>query len=278
MEIGTGLPTTVPGTPPTVVPEWARRAEAAGFASLGALDRMVYDSTDPLIALAAAAAVTERIPLVTSILTAPLRETASLAKQLVALQGLAPGRLVLGVAIGARGDDYDRSELPRSDRGRRLSGQLVRLRELLDEGAMGPSAGVAGRPTVLVGGSSGPAYARAARHADGWFHGGSPPRAFARAAGEVHAAWEDAGRPGRPQIWSMAYVALGDPEAGRRYLLDYYAFTGAYAPRIADGLLTTRSAVRAHVEAFRDAGCDHLLLFPTTGDLDEIERLADALA
>ena len=41
MEVGVGLPTTTPGADGRGVLEWARRAEAGPFASLGVLDRMV---------------------------------------------------------------------------------------------------------------------------------------------------------------------------------------------------------------------------------------------
>src|SRR2546421_12947677 len=62
MRIGVGLPTS---TPPVGAPHrgpellaWATRAEAGPFTSLGVTDRLVYDCTDPLVALTAAAAVT----------------------------------------------------------------------------------------------------------------------------------------------------------------------------------------------------------------------------
>ncbi len=279
MDIGIGLPSAVPGATPDLLVDWARRADAGPFASLGCVDRTVYDAYDPLVSLSAAAAVTSRIGLVTSILIAPLREVATLAKQVASLDALSGGRLTLGVAIGARGDDYEVNEFGKGDRGRRLSGQLERLRELWEGKDISPTAAARERPRLLVGGGSGPAYARAARAADGWIHGGGPPRAFARAAGEARDAWSDAGRPGRPQLWAMAYYALGGAaEAGRDYLLDYYAFTGPFASRIADGLLTTPSEVREHVQGMSDAGCDHLVVFPTVADPAQLDLLADVVS
>lgn len=74
MRIGIGLPNPVPDTDGDTLVKWARRAEGAGFSSLATIDRIVYPSYDSLISLAAAAAVTERIGLMTNILIAPLRD------------------------------------------------------------------------------------------------------------------------------------------------------------------------------------------------------------
>ena len=51
MEIGIGLPTAIPGTTAKQVLDWAKRSEELGFASLGTLDRIVYDNYEPLVAL-----------------------------------------------------------------------------------------------------------------------------------------------------------------------------------------------------------------------------------
>ncbi len=277
MKVGVGLPNGLPGVDPTMVAQWARHADAGPLDSLAVVDRIVYDSLDPVVSLAAAAAVTERIELVTSILIAPLRETSTMAKQLLSLHAMAPGRLTAGLAIGARGDDYDVSEFGQATRGQRLTDQLGRIRQLEEDGEV-RVPGDHPPLRLLIGGTSGPALSRMAQLADGWLHNGSPPRLFHQQVAEAHAAWADAGRPGRPEVWSMAYYALGDTaEAGRDYLLDYYAFTGAFAQRIADGLLTSPLEIRDYSQAYADAGCDHLLLFPTVPTLDQLDLLADVV-
>jgi alkanesulfonate monooxygenase SsuD/methylene tetrahydromethanopterin reductase-like flavin-dependent oxidoreductase (luciferase family) len=278
MEVGVGLPTTTPGADGRCLLEWARRAEDGPFASLGVLDRMAYQSVEPFAALAAAAAVTARVRLVTMVVIGPLRNTVLLAKQAASLDLLSAGRLTLGLAIGARADDYQALGVDPAGRGRRLGEQLAELRSVWEKAEVGPAPVQPGGPPLLAGGLSGEAFARMARGADGYVHGGGPPRAFAGAAARAWAAWRDLERPGRPELWGQGYFALGDADAGDRYLRDYYAFTGPFAAKIAAGNLTSGRAVRDFVRGYAEAGCDHLVLLPTVSDPAQLDRLADVLS
>ena len=112
MKIGIGLPNVTPGTEGRRLVGWAQRAEELGIDSLGVIDRVVYDSYEPLLALAMAAAVTERIELVTNVVIAPLRNTGMLAKQAASLDRASGGRLTLGLALGGRDDDFVACGLP----------------------------------------------------------------------------------------------------------------------------------------------------------------------
>ena len=275
MNIGVGLPTTTPGTDGARLLEWARRADAGPFTSVAVLDRVVYDSVEPFTALAGAAAVTARVRLATMIAIGPLRSTALLGKQAASVHALAGGRLTLGLAVGARREDYEAAGVDYAGRGRRLSEQLAYLRGGIDAERVGPARdGI----ELLVGGGSGQAYARMARYADGYAHGGGPPRAFAGAAARANAAWRDLGRPGRPRLWGQGYFALGDVERGNAYLRDYYAFTGPFAERIVAANLTSRRAIKDFVRGYEEEGCDELVLLPTVADVEELDRLAEAVA
>jgi alkanesulfonate monooxygenase SsuD/methylene tetrahydromethanopterin reductase-like flavin-dependent oxidoreductase (luciferase family) len=277
MELGIGLPNTLTGATSELILNWARQADAGPFASLGVFDRLLYDSFDPLLTLAAAAGLTSRIGLATTIVIGPLRNDALLAKQAATLDALAGGRLTLGLALGARRDDYMAAGVDYAARGRRLDEQLAALRSYWEDERIGPRPAQPGGPPILVGGLNDSAYARAARYADGYIHNGGPPRVFAAAAQKARAAWVDAGRTGQPRLWAQGYYALGadsDLESGRAYLLDYYAFTGPFAERIAAGLLTTPQAIVQFARGYAEAGCDHLVLFPTVARMEQFERLA----
>jgi alkanesulfonate monooxygenase SsuD/methylene tetrahydromethanopterin reductase-like flavin-dependent oxidoreductase (luciferase family) len=279
MRIGVGLPCTIPGASGELILEWARRADGGAFSSLGVLDRVAYDSFDPFAALAAAAAVTSRIRLVTMVVIGPLRSPAILAKQAASVDAFSGGRLILGLSIGARRDDYEVSGVDPRGRGQRLADQLSAVRSFWEDGTVGPRPVRAEGPEILVGGLSGEAFARMARHAEGYVHGGGPPRAFSGAASKAWAAWTDAGRPGRPQLWGQGYFALGEQAAdpGADYLRDYYSFTGPFAEKIAASNLTTPQAVTDFVRGYEEAGCDELVLLPTLADLGQLDRLADVL-
>jgi alkanesulfonate monooxygenase SsuD/methylene tetrahydromethanopterin reductase-like flavin-dependent oxidoreductase (luciferase family) len=278
VNVGVGLPNTPPNASGELLLEWARRADTGPFSSLAVLDRIAYDSYEPLATLAAAAALTGRVRLATMIAIGPLRNTALLAKEAATVDRFSAGRLTLGLAVGARHDDYRVAGVEHRDRGRRFSRQLAELREHWEDGVVGPAPAQGSGPELLVGGSVGSAFERMARYADGYAHGGGPPRAFARAAASANAAWRDLGRPGRPRLWGQAYFALGDEEAGNDYLRDYYSFTGPFAEKIVAGNLTSPRAIRDLVRGYEEEGCDELVLLPTVSKLEQLDRLTEVLA
>lgn len=275
MRVGVGLPNTVPGTAGPLMFDWARRADTGPFTSLGVLDRILYDSYEPMITLAAAAGVTNRVRLVTMVVVSPWRNTAILAKEAATINALSGGRLTLGLALGARTDDYEAAGVDHRGRGARMSKQLEALRAHWNNDAIGPKSGA---PELLVGGSSDQAFARMARYADGYAHGGGPPKVFAKAAGKARAAWTHAGRSDQPRLWGQCYFALGDVEAGTAYLKDYYAFTGPFAEKLASGLLTTPEAIADTIRGYAAEGCDELVLLPTVADLAQLDRLAEVVS
>lgn len=280
MDIGIGLPNAVRGVDRRGIVEWARRAEAAGFSSLGTIDRIVFPNYESLIALAAAAAVTERIRLMTDILIAPLRtNTALLAKQAATLDSLSEGRLVLGLAPGGREDDYTVSGADFRTRGRTFDRQLEEMKAIWSGGGeLGPPPANGRAPRLLIGGHSEVALRRAAAHGDGWTLGGGTPDMFAEALGRLRDAWRAAGRDDEPRTAVLFYFALG-PDAEQlaaRSLGDYYSFLGDHAQQVVQSAAKDEATVKAYLAAFEQAGADEAVCFPASPDPEQVELLARA--
>jgi alkanesulfonate monooxygenase SsuD/methylene tetrahydromethanopterin reductase-like flavin-dependent oxidoreductase (luciferase family) len=285
MDIGIGLPSTISGIPGTRITEWAVAAEAAGFSALGTIDRVVYGNHESVVALAAAAAVTERIGLVSSILIGPYRGNGALfAKQLASVDSIAAGRLTVGIAVGGRDDDYASTGTPFDRRGRLFDEQLAEMRAVWAQeprgfaGPIGPAPVQAGGPPLLLGGMAPATFRRLAEYGAGWVAGGGGPALFAGGADQARHAWADAGREGSPRLVALTYVSLGDDAEGhaRRYLTDYYGFMPEYAEHIVAGALTSPAAVQDTLAGFEDAGADEVLLFPCSPELPQVELIAEA--
>jgi alkanesulfonate monooxygenase SsuD/methylene tetrahydromethanopterin reductase-like flavin-dependent oxidoreductase (luciferase family) len=286
VDVGIGLPNAVSGTTRQQLLDWARVAEDAGFSSLGTIDRIVYGNYEPLIALSAAAAVTERIRLATTVMLGPPRMNAAIvAKQVLSLDALAGGgRAVLGIGLGGREDDYEVSGVSMSARGRWQDRAVDQIRRIFDgddgdEAKIGPRPLGSG-PSLIVGGAVSASFARAARHGDGWIMGGGTPDQFSAGARQLEAAWSQQGRQGQPHKMALAYFSLGEDAErnANRYLLDYYAFLGEeLSAMIARSAAKEAETVRSYVSAFDGAGCDELIIFPSSGDPSQVGLLAEAL-
>jgi alkanesulfonate monooxygenase SsuD/methylene tetrahydromethanopterin reductase-like flavin-dependent oxidoreductase (luciferase family) len=276
MEVGIGLPATIPGVTGDQLTEWARRADAAGFSSLSTIDRIAYPNYEPLIALAAAAAVTERIKLATTIALLPIRNAVLAAKQVATIQKMSNGRMVFGVAVGGRPDDYELAGASFGDRGARFEEQLEQMKQVWEGDDVGPP--VDPPPQLIVGGSVDAAFSRAAKYGDGWIMGGGTPEMLADGKAKTEAAWKEAGREGSPTVKCLAYFALGDgaEEAADRYLHDYYGILGdEIADSIASSAATDADTVKAYIGGFEEAGADELFLFPCNPDPEQVDLLAE---
>jgi alkanesulfonate monooxygenase SsuD/methylene tetrahydromethanopterin reductase-like flavin-dependent oxidoreductase (luciferase family) len=281
MKLGVGLPSAVAGVTRADLLAWASRADALGFASLAATDRLAFADYEPLVTLAAAAAVTDRIELIANILVVPQRGSAgALAKQLATLDELSGGRLTVGVGVGDRERDYRIA-------GAEMRGRHARLDEMLDEmaaiwrgadverGSVGPRL-PAGRPPLLIGGRTEATFARAARHGAGWTMALGTPERFESGIAALRKAWADRGLAGSPRGVASLYFGLGaaaDVSVGE-YLRAYFAFLGPYVDEVASFTPTDADALLERLAAFERVGADDLILITTTAELDELERLA----
>lgn len=285
MKIGIGLPATHPDAGPDVVLDWARRADAGPFSSVGIVDRLLYDSMESLVTLSAAAASTTRVRLLTALIVAPLRSTGLLAKQTATIQRISHGRLSLGVGVGTREDDFLAEEMPYHHRGARLDGQLEALRRVWTGGAfseeagpIGPSLAGMSPPELLIGGRSAKAVSRVGLWADGYLGSPVAPETLAGVYDLAVESWRANGRPGKPRLVGTAYFSLGEraSEHPAAYVDHYYTWiSGAARDRMIGNVLATPERIREGMDLYESIGMDELLLLPTDYHVEQLELLAE---
>jgi len=279
-KIGVHLPHGVPGVAGSTIFEWAKMADEAGFSSLGVADRLVYDASDAVLSLAAAAAVTKRIELLANIFIAPMRHPAVFAKECATLSRFAPGRFTLGVAAGARPQDYEAVGVPWETRGKVTDACLDALFALSSPPNPPHSLGPVPDPgmQLLVGGASKAALKRMVERGHGYLGGGVKAEFMAHDVAAVKAAWAESRREGEPRIVAGTWYASDKNADAALDWRDTYLLEGG-PPDFVRGLVATGAdGVQQAIEEYTAAGADELVFFGCVEDIDELAWLAETVS
>jgi len=286
MKLGIGLPNTMAHeTDRSLMLDWARLADEAGFEVLGTIDKPNYDAWEPLATLAGVTGVTERILLATTILQLPNRNEVLVAKQAAVIDQLSAGRLVLGVAQGGREDDYDVLGAEFTGRSRRFEHQVERIREIWREaqsadrehGVVGPAPVQRPAPPIWSGASTPKAVERALRVADGFLFGTAGAEAMAERIPGIREGFAANGKPDA-SVAGLAYVAVGDdPQAAldeaTHHVLRYYGQLWTEPENLIHH--GPASKLAEEIAAYEHAGVDVLIVVPQIPSLDQVEQLAE---
>jgi len=292
MDIGIALPTMATGFTRSTFVEWCRGIDEGPYSSVSAGERITFHNPELLVSNTAAAALTERVQVITNITVLPLHRPALLAKQLATLDVLASGRLVVGVGVGGREQDYRSLGVPFEGRHQQLDDEVAELKRLWAgepayEGGqpVGPAPHTPGGPPLWAAAMGPRSMARAARWAAGvtGFSIGADPDEIARGNRLALDAWESQGRAERPKLVSGSFYLLGGPDADaelKRFARTYLEVFGAGAADALSQLVGLSSPARLldTLAAAEAAGCDEFILVPGTVDPDCLERTTAALA
>jgi alkanesulfonate monooxygenase SsuD/methylene tetrahydromethanopterin reductase-like flavin-dependent oxidoreductase (luciferase family) len=267
---------------------WARMADQGPFHGVTMGERTTYASADQMATLAAAAAVTSRVVLMTNVVVLSMHPAALVAKQAATIDVLSGGRLILGVGVGGREHDYRSAEEPWQGRYGRLDARVDELRRIWAgeapfDGAdpVGPRPVQPAGPPIYWGGSGAKAAARASRWADGYvgFHLGVDREELVRTAALVDDAWQAAGREPPDKI-TTTFFALGPDAEARLHgeVANYFALGGEQAQaRARLARVHGDDAVRRAVDTAATTGYDEFSFVPVSVDPAELERLIAVL-
>jgi probable F420-dependent oxidoreductase len=224
----------------------------------GELPKYYYDSYDPFLSLAAAAAVTKKIKLGTGICLVIERDPIHTAKEVSTLDRLSSGRFIFGIGAGWNAEEManhgtafeTRFKLMRervtamkeiwANSKAKFSGELVKFDEMMQW----PKPVQKPHPPIIVGGAFPHAARRAVAYGDGWIPIGG------RNLDPLEAL---------PQFRQMAKDAGRDPAS-----LSFDVFAPPREPDL--------------LRRYRDAGVDRAVLMVPPKSRDEIVPMLDQIA
>ena len=251
------------------IADYARRIEAAGFPGIWVGDSLGRGrpTVDPLVALTALAAVTQRVELGVSVVQVPLRHPIELAHRVQSVQMLSAGRLRLGVGSGSTKADFDLLGYDYDKRFGTLRASLDIMRRAWrgeptnNGGVLSTWPGCDGGPPVLIGAWRSPRWITlAAKEYQGW----TPSGRYSSWADLEHGMRIYRAAEGTNALLANCAVDFsGSPEAVELAKLAEPALIG------------TPDEVRAKLRRMADIGFDEVALVSHRGALEDIERARD---
>lgn len=287
MQFGVTIPNNWGVDDPQQVLALGPLAEELGFDSVWTMDHLFNTGYirqrledrpyyHPLAMLSYLAATTGRVSLGTSVLVLPYHNPVELAKYAATLDRMSGGRVILGVGVGGMAEEFAALGIPLRQRGRLTDECIAIMKELwtnpnpryesprwnFSEVLFSPKPLQQPHIPLWVGGSSPGALRRAALSGDGWHPTGLGPEEFALGREEILRTAQAAGRDGAAVAMSarIEVEVHGGPSSDR-------AASRARFPG------DDPAAMQAGLEAYRQAGAEHLLLALNSGDVPALRRL-----
>jgi probable F420-dependent oxidoreductase len=292
--IGLSIPGTAPDRTPSTTVDFARRAEQAGVHSVWATDRIVDSTPDVFVTLGAIASTTSRVLIGSSVILGVLRPPLLVAKAAATLDRMSSGRLILGLGVGSRPEDFAATEVPIRQRGARMD-ELVDICKLawsgtpvqyhgrhhaLDIGPMKELPVQQPHPPLWFGGSADAVLRRTARVGQGYIAStSSGPAGFRTAWAAIREYCAAAGRdPSEITPAALAYASVADDRAQAQEAMRQHLLRAFGPARLARGLGplvgTSEDLVRGAREYF-DAGVEVLILGSVSADARHLDLLCE---
>jgi alkanesulfonate monooxygenase SsuD/methylene tetrahydromethanopterin reductase-like flavin-dependent oxidoreductase (luciferase family) len=294
MRIGMTIPFMEPGWNRTAMRQWAETIDRGPWASLAMGERITFVNPEFMTSLAACAAWTERVELISTVSVLTMHNPVLLAKQFATIDVISHGRLTLGVGTGGRREDY---ESIGADWGNHRIAKLQENAQIMrrvwrgDETVLPDALRIveplpvqAGGPQILAGAIGPKSIAAAARYADG-LSGFSMLVSLddiRQSFDNFRAAWADAGRAGKPRLIASFWYGIEQP--GKQQMMRHLERYMNFMPPAIAQQLVPHAGFNGSVQDLKDflgeiknLGADDVILVPTSTDIGEIAQLANAL-
>ncbi|MCV7301372.1 LLM class flavin-dependent oxidoreductase [Mycobacterium barrassiae] len=288
------MPVMEPNLDAATLAAWAQAIDTGPFSSLCWGERIAFDNPDSLTMLGALAAWTDRVRLVTTVVVPQLHDPVMLAKALATGDMLSGGRLTVGLGVGGRHEDYNAVGADIATQTMRGMADSVAVMKRIWAGEkvtdstlpVGPPPHQTGGPQLLVG-TIGP---KTVRSAASWAEGlaGTTLDLDVDKQNELfdvaRTAWANQGKPS-PHLATSFWFAIGDADEARAqvraHLLRYMnwiptEFVDAMAPTT--GWAGSEDELLEVLRRFEAIGTDEIHLIPTSSDINQVRRVADAIA
>lgn len=291
MQVGMTLPVTEPGWSREILLGWVQRIDQGPFSSLALGERIAFVNPELFTTLGACAALSERVPLVATVVILPMHNPVLVAKQLATIDLFSNGRLTVGVGVGGREEDYLSIGADFSQRRLAvLAESVTTLRrvwagEQVVEAMLRPVEPFpvqTGGPDILAG-MTGP---KSIQHSSQWSDGlmgfsfGADPAEISHSFELTNAAWLQHQRKGRPRLLTSFWFALGDDAKHQRdtHLRRYLNWLD---PALVEALIEDAGFVgsakqlKDKLEEIAALGADEVILVPTSIDPKQLDVVAE---
>ena len=221
--------------------DFAGEVEALGYDAVWATEGLVNQlpALDPLLVMAELARGAKRLKVGSSVILSPLRNAATLAKEVATLDFLSNGRIVLGVGVGgsdlSNPADYAVSGIDTAERGARCDEGIEVMKKLwtgktvshhgrfynFDDIYMLPKPVQSPHPPIWIGGNAPGVLRRAGRLGDGFVPVGEGASAYQRLWDRVRSHAEQAGRDGSEITAAVhLYFCMANSRANAKALVE----------------------------------------------------------
>lgn len=290
MRIGMTIPFMEPGWNRSLMQQWATTIDNGPWASLAMGERITFVNPEFMTSLAACAAWTRRVELISTISVLTMHNPVLMAKQFATIDLIADGRLTVGVGVGGRKEDYEsigadwgKRRLAVLEENASIMRRIWNGEQVLENARriVEPLPVQKGGPKILSGAIGPKSIEAAARFSDGLsgFSFMASLDEIRQSFQQMNDAWHTAGRTGKPRLIASFWYGIGKKgkEQMIRHLERYLNFMPAHVVEMVlpdAGFNGSVSELKDFLQDIKALGADDVILVPTSMDLDEINLIA----